>query len=194
MRLTGPNDAPSVTYNYLEFKAAIELDRFPKVPIRQPLCTVMGRLRWGLSYDQDEVTIRVIGYDDVRLMLGNKGSYYQDLRLRSRFGYDTGLKDYGTCLCVRTLPSLWYCFCHRTVFASCYRCHRAVFVTCTVFFGITMLSCLSSVTSCLAIVRTLLRAVLSLVSYCTAKCCATKDSTIRKTTRLNTIAKRQHNN
>jgi len=75
------------------------------------------RLRPGLGYDQ------VIGYDDVRLMLGDVGWQWRfvlsGLKVASQdlVTIDPGLKGYGTCWCVRTMPLLWYCLCHRTVFA-----------------------------------------------------------------------------
>jgi len=89
----------------------------------------------------------------------------------SRFGYDPGLKGYGTCWCVRTMPLLWYCLCHRTVVAivlsllhlpcslvsSCcllYLRYRAVFAIVP-----SLLSC----RLCFAMVLSLLRAVLVIV-------------------------------
>ena len=83
----------------------------------------------------------------------------------SRFGYDPGLKGYGTCWCVRTMPLLWYCLCHRTVFAivlSCY-IYRVLWYYHVVFSISGIVPSLLSCRLCFAMVLSLLRAVLVIV-------------------------------
>ena len=83
----------------------------------------------------------------------------------SRFGYDPGLKGYGTCWCVRTMPLLWYCLCHRTVFAivlSCY-IYRVLWYYHVVFSISGIVLSLLSCRLCFAMVLSLLRAVLVIV-------------------------------
>lgn len=104
----------------------------------------------------------------------------------SRFGYDPGLKGYGTCWCVRTMPLLWYCLCHRTVFAivlsllhlpcslvlSCcllYLRYRAVFaiVPSLLCYGIVVAACcLSYCVFAIVFYRAVFLIVLFLVSHC----------------------------
>ena len=99
---------------------------------------------------------------------------------------DPGLKGYGTCWCVRTMPLLWYCLCHRTVFAivlsllhlpcslvlSCcllYLRYRAVFaiVPSLLCYGIVVATCcLSYCVFAIVFYRAVFLIVLFLVSHC----------------------------
>lgn len=100
------------------------------------------RLRPGLGYDQ------VIGYDDVRLMLGDVGWQWRFVLS----GLKVASQDLVTILDSRVtgLVGVYVlCLCYGTVFAIVLSLPSCCLVTSTVFFGIIMLSSLSPVSWCL---------------------------------------------